>query len=122
MDALTTTLLRRGNRLYLPDPGPHDPPDGEQWVRAVEADLMEHGWLLDAQARHRLASLDVAVRTQWADWLLAVADEEVGAHRFHTPLYRQFPDTPTNPDAVFVGRVLAFWFQDSDVRCVLWRA
>ena len=50
MDALTTTLLRVSGRLYLPDHPPTSPEDGESWIRLVETDLAERGWLLDAAA------------------------------------------------------------------------
>lgn len=119
MDALATALLRRKGRLYLPTPASTVPADAEAWVRVVETDLAERGWLLTASARSRLAGLERHVRTQWADWLLAAADQSVGAHRVHTPLFRSFPKTPANPDALFVERLLAHWFQDSDVRCIL---
>jgi hypothetical protein len=119
MDAIATALLRRKGRLYLPSPASTRPADAEPWVRVVETDLADRGWLLAASARSRLAGLERHVRTQWADWLLAAADQSVGAHRVHTPLFRSFPRTPANPDALFVERLLAHWFQDSDVRCIL---
>ncbi|HET7488648.1 MAG TPA: MXAN_6230/SCO0854 family RING domain-containing protein [Acidimicrobiales bacterium] len=118
MDALATALLRRTGRVFLPEPPP-PPADGGRWVRALEADLAERGWLLDAGARGRLAALDPTERTRWGDWLLAAADQAVGAHRVHLPLFRSFPGTPADPDRLFVERLLAHWFQDSDVRCVL---
>src|SRR5437667_811013 len=119
MDALATALLRRQGRVYLPDTAAEPPRDADGWVRIVEIDLAERGWFLTAAARSQLSGLERTVRTLWADWVLAVADQSVGAHRVHTPLFRSFPNTPVNPDALFVERLLAHWFQDSDVRCVL---
>lgn len=119
MDALATVLLRRRRRVYLPSYDGGRLAGDEEWVRVVETDLAERGWLLDCAARKRLSGLDRVARTQWADWLLASADHAVGADRRHTPLFLSFPDTPRNVDQLFVERVLAHLFQQDDVRCVL---
>lgn len=119
MDALATTLLRRKGRLYLAEAAPAPPVDAERWVRMVEIDLADRGWFLSAVTRARLALLDRNARAQWADWMLAVADQSVGAHRVHSPLFKSFPNSPSDPDALFIERLLAHWFQDSDVGCIL---
>ncbi|MCP2324044.1 hypothetical protein HDA40_002551 [Hamadaea flava] len=118
MDALATVLVRRLSRVSLPA-GSAAPEDAEPWVSTLEADLAERGWLLDARLRARFTELTAHTRMLWADWLLALADEWSGADRRHLPLYRQFPDTPAEPAAVFVNRLLAELFQAPDAPCVL---
>src|SRR5262252_7694470 len=108
MDALATVLLRRRASVVLPPaaglPAAASPTNGEAWVAAFEADLAERGWLLDAALRRRFAALDPKGRLRWADWVLATADAMVGADRDHVPLFRSFPETPANPQRLYVER------------------
>ena len=105
MDRLSSTLLRRLQRVYLPPDESEAPEDGQDWVRVLETDLADRGWLLDKAVRDRLSRSDRVTRTQWADWLLAVADQSVGAHQVHVPLFRSFPEIPRDLDRLFVDRV-----------------
>jgi hypothetical protein len=118
MDALATVVLRRVGAIALPA-STASPADGPAWVAAFEADLAARGWLLGPSLRRGFAGLDAAVRTRWADWVLAVADEMVGADRDHVPLFRAFPDTPVAPEALFVERLLVHLFQAENAPCVL---
>jgi hypothetical protein len=118
MDALATVVLRRVGAVALPA-STEAPADGAAWVVAFEADLAARGWLLDPALRRGFARLDEATRTLWADWVLAVADEAVGADRDHVPLFRAFPNTPAEPEALFVERLLVHLFQEKNAPCVL---
>src|SRR4051812_8591396 len=100
MDPLAAVLLRRQHQVSVPSTGA--PEDGAAWVRALEADLADRGWLLHRDLRDAAAGLRRRDRVQWADWLLAAVDELVGADRTMIPLYRSFPDTPRDPEAVYV--------------------
>ncbi|GHJ43654.1 hypothetical protein Cs7R123_09960 [Catellatospora sp. TT07R-123] len=120
MDALATVLLRRAGAVALPQDAAGQPPaDGDQWVRAFEADLAARGWLLDPALRRRFAALAAPTRLSWADWMSAVADEAVGADREHAPLFRDFPDIPVSPDSLYVQRLLAHLFQAAGAPCAL---
>lgn len=118
MDRLASVLLRRRNLVALPggdEPGAAD----EGWVRSLETDLVERGWLLSAELRAALSGLDPLTRLGWSDWLLAAADESVGADRDHVPLFRTFPDVPDSLDSMYVDLLLAQLFQAPDAPCVL---
>ncbi|WP_305782472.1 MXAN_6230/SCO0854 family RING domain-containing protein [Symbioplanes lichenis] len=119
MDAVATVLVRRTAQVTLPAHEDQAPGDGPAWVTALEADLALRGRLLGADLRAAAATLPPVVRTAWADWLLATLDAEVGADRDLTPLYRRFPDTPADPSAVYVERLLVHLFAAPDLPCVL---
>ncbi len=109
MDPLAMVLLRRTGRIGLTATGPAQA-DGASWVAALEADLADRGCLLRNDLRVAAARLPATVRVQWADWLLATVDELVGADRPMPPLYRSFPDTPRDVEAVYVRRLLTHLF------------
>ncbi|WP_051367126.1 MXAN_6230/SCO0854 family RING domain-containing protein [Hamadaea tsunoensis] len=119
MDAVATVLVRRLNAVMLPDAAVPAPADGGEWVVLLETDLADRGLLLDAPLRARFAGLAADVRNRWGDWLLATADAATGADREHLPLYRAFPNTPAEPQALFVSRLLAHVFQSPGAPCVL---
>ncbi|MEH1167753.1 MXAN_6230/SCO0854 family RING domain-containing protein [Micromonospora sp. CPCC 205539] len=118
MDPLAVVLLRRTSRVAVVGTGAA-PADGAAWVAALEADLAERGWLLRDDLRTAAAGLPPAVRVRWADWLLASVDELVGADRRMIPLYRSFPDTPRDVEAVYVRRLLTHLFAVPGAPCVL---
>ncbi|MGC4789591.1 MXAN_6230/SCO0854 family RING domain-containing protein [Micromonospora sp. DT178] len=118
MDPLAGVLLRRTGRVAVVGTGPA-PADGAAWVAALEADLAGRGWLLRDDLRTAAARLPASVRVRWADWLLATIDEMVGADRPMLPLYRSFPDTPRDIEAVYVRRLLAHLFAVPGAPCVL---
>lgn len=118
MDALAVVLLRRTGRVVVT--GRDDPPaDGLAWMATLEADLADRGWLMRDDLRVAASRLPVTVRLRWADWLLATVDEFVGADRPMIPLYRSFPDTPRDVEAVFVRRLLTHLFAVPGAPCVL---
>jgi hypothetical protein len=119
MDALATVLLRRAGLVAPPAPEVSAPADGDAWVGAFEADLAARGWLLAPALRRRLAGLEAGARLRWADWMCAVADETVGADRDHVPLFRDFPDTPADPERLFVERLIVHLLQDDAAPCIL---
>ncbi|WP_433383301.1 MXAN_6230/SCO0854 family RING domain-containing protein [Actinoplanes sp. CA-142083] len=118
MDTLAAVLFRCTGRVTVVGTG-SPPPDGPAWVAALEADLAERGWLMRSDLRAAAARLSPAVRVRWADWLLATVDELSGADRPMLPLYRAFPDTPRDVEAVYVRRLLAHLFAVPGAPCVL---
>jgi hypothetical protein len=118
LDQLATVVLRRTGRVTVIGAG-QAPEDGVAWSAALEADLAGRGWLMRDELRRAAARLPVTVRVRWADWLLAVLDEQTGADRPLVPLYRSFPDTPRDPGAVFVRRLLTHLFAVPGAPCVL---
>ncbi|WBC15872.1 hypothetical protein O7600_03250 [Micromonospora sp. WMMA1998] len=118
MDALAVVLLRRTGRVSAF--GATDPPsDGTAWVTALEADLADRGWVLRHDLRVVASRLPAALRVRWADWLLAAVDDLVGADRPMLPLYRSFPATPHDVEALYVRRLLTHLFAVPDAPCVL---
>ncbi|GAA2686879.1 hypothetical protein Apa02nite_099730 [Actinoplanes palleronii] len=115
---MATVVLRRTGRVTVIGTG-QAPEDGAEWSVALEADLAARGWLMHDELRKATARLPVTVRVRWADWLLAVLDEDTGADRPLVPLYRSFPDTPRDPAAVFVRRLLTHLFAVPGAPCVL---
>ncbi|WUR61672.1 hypothetical protein OHS32_09930 [Micromonospora chokoriensis] len=118
MDALAVVLLRRTARVSVVGSG-DAPADGAAWVASLEADLADRGWLLRQDLRAGATRLPPAVRIRWADWLLATVDDLVGADRPLLPLYRSFPNTPQDVEAVYVRRLLTHLFAVPDAPCVL---
>jgi len=118
MDPLAVVLLRRTAKVAVFASGPAAP-DGVAWAGALEADLADRGWLLHHELRSAAVRLPPPLRVRWADWLLATVEEMVGADRTMLPLYRSFPDTPRNPEAVFVRRLLTHLLAVPGAPCVL---
>ncbi|WP_436533457.1 MXAN_6230/SCO0854 family RING domain-containing protein [Actinoplanes sp. HUAS TT8] len=118
MDALAVVLLRRTGRIAVTVKN-QAPADGPAWMATLEADLADRGWLMRDDLRVAVSGLPVTVRVRWADWLLATVDEFVGADRPMVPLYRSFPDTPRDIEAVFVRRLLTHLFAVPGAPCVL---
>ncbi|MBU2664728.1 hypothetical protein KOI35_14590 [Actinoplanes bogorensis] len=118
MDPLAVVLLRRTGRVAVDIRG-EAPDDGAGWVAALEADLAERGWVLRDDLRTAATAMPSLDRIRWADWLLATVDEMAGADRPMAPLYRRFPDTPRDTDAVYVQRLLAHLFAMPGAPCVL---
>jgi hypothetical protein len=117
MDPQAVVLLRRTAKVTAV--ASEATPDGTAWVGALEADLADRGWLLHHDLRDTAARMSPALRVQWADWLLATVDELVGADRTMVPLYRSFPDTPRDPDAVYLQRLLTHLLAVPGAPCVL---
>jgi hypothetical protein len=118
MDSLAVVLLRRTAKVTAA--GSADlPADGPAWAGALEADLADRGWLLHHDLRATAARMSRPLRNQWADWLLATVEEMVGADRTMVPLYRSFPDTPRNPEAVYIRRLLTHLLAVPGAPCVL---
>jgi len=117
MDPLAAVLLRRTGRATVVNPA--EMADGAAWVAVLEADVAARGWVLSDDLRSAAARLPAQVRVRWADWLLAAFDEMSGADRPMVPLYRKFPDTPRNTEAVYVRRLLTHLFAVPGAPCVL---
>jgi hypothetical protein len=132
MDPLAVVLLRRSSKVVT-GPGPTGPAgfgsdglepdglesDGGAWAGALEADLADRGWLLHHELRDAAARMDPARRVAWADWLLATVEEMVGADRTMVPLFRSFPDTPRDPEALYIRRLLTHLLAVPGAPCVL---
>jgi hypothetical protein len=118
MDALNTVLLRRAGRVALPAGDGWPAADGAEWLLTFETDLVARGWLLEPSLRARFASLAPDVRMRQADWVLAVADEMVGADRPHVPLHRDFPRVRHEAGA-YIDRLLVHLFQADSAPCIL---
>lgn len=117
MDWFASVLLRRLDAVTLPPR--HDPQRDDGWVRALETDLLQRGWLMSPELRDAFAELGDPARLLWSDWLLSEADRSVGADRLHTPLFRSFPDVPDSLDSLFVDVLLTQLLQRPQAPCVL---
>jgi hypothetical protein len=116
-------LLRRTGQLFLEpfvstsgDPSPESPPG----VRALEADLVELGFVLSRELVAALSALPARELDRAGRFLDETLAPTLGADRAHVPLFRRFPDDiPENTGALYVRRVLAWLLQEPEQPCVL---
>ena len=89
-------------------------------VVALEADILERGYLVRADLRAILAGLAPDDLALAGTGLLARLDARLGADKPHVALFRNFPaSTPRNTDKLWVERVLTLLLQGPEQPCVL---
>ncbi|MFD9948437.1 MXAN_6230/SCO0854 family RING domain-containing protein [Nonomuraea sp. NPDC059023] len=104
--------LRKGMRLVAADV-----PGG---VAALEAELVQLGFLLSGPLRDALCGLDAAELAKVGRRVLHWARNEVGAGAEHIPLFRKFPDSvPQDTRDFYVRRVFSLLTQAAEQPCVL---
>ncbi|MEU9132060.1 MXAN_6230/SCO0854 family RING domain-containing protein [Kitasatospora sp. NPDC048540] len=91
---LDTFLLRRRGVVCVPTAGllPAAHPWNADGLVALDADLVQRGYLLTAQLRSTLGRLTPTVLAQTGGALLAAIDRLLGADRRHLTLFHRFPD------------------------------
>ncbi|TCN28835.1 RING finger family protein [Kribbella orskensis] len=129
-DALAAVLLRRRR---LVDAARLTPPvrrSAWQWLRhplttqaglaALQAELIQRGFLLSANLYRHCAGLNPFALTGFGRELLDVLDAESGSAADHVPLFRGFPESvPGNTETFYVDRVFARLLQKPEQPCVL---
>lgn len=101
-----------------------------QWLRrpltiqtglsALQADLIQRGFLLSVGLYRYCASLSAPALAGFGTALLDLLDAESGHDIHHTPLFRGFPESvPGNTETFYVNRVFAQLLQEPDQPCVL---
>lgn len=101
-----------------------------QWLRrpltvqtglsALQADLIQRGFLLSVGLYRYCASLSAPALAGFGRALLELLDAESGHDTHHTPLFRGFPESvPGNTETFYVNRVFARLLQEPDQPCVL---
>ncbi len=129
-DALAEVLLRRRR---LVDAARITPPvrrSAWQWLKrplttqaglgALQADLIQRGFLLSAPLYRYCAGLNPLALTGFGTNLLALIDAESGRDAGHVPLFRGFPESiPGNTENFYVDRVFARLLQEREQPCVL---
>jgi len=114
-------FLRRENLVFLPDAAVADPPPhSEAEAVAVEAKLLDLGFAVHGDLGRALRSLPAGVLSMERRWIEATLQKELGSHRPHVPLFRQFPrNVPENTLALFVRRIVAWIAQEPRQPCFL---
>ncbi|TDO30198.1 RING finger family protein [Kribbella sp. VKM Ac-2527] len=129
-DALAEVLLRRRR---LVDAARITPPvrrSAWQWLKrplttqaglgALQADLIQRGFLLSAPLYRYCSGLNPLALTGFGTNLLALIDAESGRDAGHVPLFRGFPESvPGNTENFYVDRVFARLLQEREQPCVL---
>lgn len=129
-DALAAVLLRRRR---LVDTARLTPPvrrSAWQWLRrplttqaglaALQADLIQRGFLLSAALYRYCAGLGPLALTGFGRALLELLDAESGADADHVPLFRGFPESvPGNTETFYINRTFARLLQEPEQPCVL---
>ncbi|TDW78115.1 MXAN_6230/SCO0854 family RING domain-containing protein [Kribbella pratensis] len=101
-----------------------------QWLRrpltiqaglsALQADLIQRGFLLSVGLYRYCASLSAPALAGFGRALLDLLDAESGHDTHHTPLFRGFPESvPGNTETFYINRVFARLLQEPDQPCVL---
>lgn len=130
MPEVAAVLLRRRR---LVDPVRLTPPvrrSAWQWLRrpltiqaglsALQADLVERGFLLAVDLYRHCAGLSAPALAGLGSALLDLLDAESGNDAEHVPLFRGFPETvPVDTEAFYINRVFARLLQEPEQPCVL---
>ncbi|MZF56269.1 hypothetical protein GTX53_20905 [Streptomyces sp. SID5594] len=119
--SLSSVLLRRLRTVYVGEAGhrPGDPPTTTGLV-ALEAELLDRGFVLTPALHAALAWLGPAGLADAGKQLVGHIDAELGADRTHMPLFRSFPaSVPDDTLQLFVDRVFTLLFQWPHQPCVL---
>jgi hypothetical protein len=123
-------LLRRRRLVDAPTLTPPVRRSAWQWLRrpltiqlglsALQADLVQRGFLLSVDLYRYCASLSAPALAGFGTALLDLLDAESGHDTEHTPLFRGFPDSvPGNTETFYVNRVFARLLQEPEQPCVL---
>ncbi|WP_112237544.1 MXAN_6230/SCO0854 family RING domain-containing protein [Kribbella monticola] len=129
-DALAAVLLRRKR---LVDAARLTPPvrrSAWQWLRhplttqaglvALQADLIQRGFVLSATLHRYCAGLSPLALTGFGRALLELLDTESGKNADLVPLFRGFPESvPGNTETFYINRVFARLLQEPHQPCVL---
>ncbi|MCX5202054.1 hypothetical protein OG897_11400 [Streptomyces sp. NBC_00237] len=121
MPSPQSVLLRRTQTVHL-DLAPalaEDPRTAPRLV-VLEAELLDRGFALTAPLHAAFAALDHIDLAREGRLLLSGADELLGSHRTHTPLFQLFPLTvPCDTALLYVDRVFTLLLQEPQQPCVL---
>ncbi|CAL9666606.1 hypothetical protein SUDANB176_07253 [Streptomyces sp. enrichment culture] len=119
MLAAESVLLRRVQTVYVDGPSASGGGTGPA-LRRLEAELLARGHVLSPRLHAALGSLAPEELAAAHARLVGLADDLLGSHRSHVPLFRRFPRTvPRNTEALYVDRVFAFLLQQPEQPCVL---
>lgn len=112
-------LLTRRGLLFVDGDGPQLP---DKYVRAVELELAQLGYVISQRLRDRLRRLELGALTDLKSWTLGRIAAHLGAAQKHEPLFRKFPQgTPEDTEALWIRRVLVHFAQAPDQACLFCR-
>ena len=129
-DELAAVLLRRRRLVDAVRLTPPVRRSAWQWLRrplttqaglaALQADLIQRGFLLSAALYRYCAGLGALALTGFGRDLLDLLDAESGADADHVPLFRGFPESvPGNTETFYIDRIFARLLQEPEQPCVL---
>ncbi|MDN3021191.1 MXAN_6230/SCO0854 family RING domain-containing protein [Streptomyces sp. S.PB5] len=121
MSVLSSVLLRRLRTVYVDQAGPRPgDPSTTQGLVALEAELLDRGFVPTAELHAALAWLGPAGLGAAGKQLIRHIDAELGADRTHMPMFRSFPaSVPDDTFQLFVDRVFTLLLQWPKQPCVL---
>jgi hypothetical protein len=99
------------------------PPGGEKlegnYVRALELELAEIGYVLKTRLRDRLANCSRPELAEFRSWAIAALLAHIGGDQQHKPLFRRFPyDVPDDTEQLWWKKVLVHFLQADDQPCL----
>lgn len=110
-------LLRRSGLVFIPEQS--GDVLQERYLRAVDLQLAELGYVVSSRLRARLARLPLPELTRLQEWLWEVLAEHVGGDRQHQPLFRYFPTgIPSNTYDLWLRKVLSHFLQAEGQPCL----
>ena len=119
MDAIETLLLRRQHQVFPGGPSRRAPAPAKT-TEALEARLLDLGFVLSRELGQALRTQPVDVLTTLGPAIEKTLAEELGADRPHVPLFRSFPKLiPRSTSSLYVQRVLTYLVQNPRQPC-LW--
>jgi hypothetical protein len=129
-DELAAVLLRRRRLVVAARLTPPVRRSAWQWLRhplstqaglgALQADLIQRGFLISAGLYHHCAGLSPLALAGLGQALLDLLDKESGEDADHVPLFRGFPESvPGNTETFYIDRVFARLLQEPSQPCVL---
>ncbi len=129
-DAPAAVLLRRRRLVDAVRLTPPVRRSAWQWLRhplttqaglvALQADLIQRGFLLSASLYRYCAGLSPLALTGFGQTLLELLDTESGKKADLVPLFRGFPESvPGNTETFYIDRVFARLLQEPHQPCVL---
>ncbi|HEX5058083.1 MAG TPA: MXAN_6230/SCO0854 family RING domain-containing protein, partial [Kofleriaceae bacterium] len=121
MDRIRTLLLARTNVVVM-DPdlvaSASTRPSRDQDAEKLEDELAQLGYVMSLDLATMVRRLPYQTMQELRNWIYDTLAKQVGAHRPHVPLFRNFPDgVPANTQALYLKRMLSWLLTKPDQPC-----
>lgn len=120
MNPVKTLFLRRQHQVFL-EVAPAGTPTTTPALESLEARLLELGFVIGRELRQALLALPPATLESTGAWICATLAEELGSHRPHVPLFRDFPRgvPEDHTQWLHIRHVIAWLLQEPEQPCLL---